>query len=97
MIESAVTHPPGEVLKKLKLVFGLELRQRVTCRRTGSSWAQGGKREDERCWVEIDRQQFNQLADEKHGRFYRRAENRSASGSREIRCGEAGHPRNRGA
>lgn len=71
MIASAVNNLQNQVpaLKKLKLVFGLDIRAkgdiqtyRVQVPGPGVSKGRG---EDERCRVEIDRQQFNQLADPK--------------------------------
>jgi hypothetical protein len=73
MIEQAVNNVLGEVpaLKKLKLVFGVDLRAkgdiqtyRVELPGPGITKGRG---EDERCRLEIDRAQFNQLADPKAG------------------------------
>jgi hypothetical protein len=80
MIESAVNHLQEEVpaLKKLKLVFGLDLRakgdiQTYRVEVPGPKISKG-RGEDERCRVEIDRAQFNVLADDKSTiASYRRA------------------------
>lgn len=92
MIESAVTHLQEEVpaLKKLKLVFGLDLRakgdmQTYRVELPGPKVSKG-RGEDERCRVEIDRQQFNQLADEKARSVPTGVPPKQVtSGSREIR------------
>lgn len=80
MIESAISHLQDEVpaLKKLKLVFGLDIRakgdmQTYRVQLPGPEISKG-RGEDERCRVEIDRAQFNVLADEKSTvATYRRA------------------------
>lgn len=82
MIEQAVTHLQEEVpaFKKLKLVFGLDLRAKGDMQtyrvEVPGPKVSKGRGEDERCRVEIDRQQFNQLADEKStiGSYRRAAE-----------------------
>ncbi len=80
MIESAVNHLQEEVpaLKKLKLVFGLDIRAKGDMQtyrvEVPGPKVSKGRGEDERCRVEIDRAQFNQLADEKSTvASYRRA------------------------
>ena len=80
LIENAVTHLQEEVpaLKKLKLVFGLDLRAKGDTQtyrvEVPGPKVSKGRGEDERCRVEIDRAQFNQLADEKSTvASYRRA------------------------
>ncbi len=71
MIESAVNHLQNEVpaLKKLKLVFGLDIRAKGDMQtyrvEVPGPKVSKGRGEDERCRVEIDRAQFNQLADDK--------------------------------
>ena len=71
LIENAVTHLQEEVpaLKKLKLVFGLDLRAKGDTQtyrvEVPGPKVSKGRGEDERCRVEIDRAQFNQLADQK--------------------------------
>jgi len=71
MIEAAVNHLQEEVpaLKKLKLVFGLDLRAKGDMQvyrvEVPGPKVSKGQGEDERCRIEIDRQQFNQLADDK--------------------------------
>ena len=80
MIESAVNHLQEEVpaLKKLKLIFGLDLRakgdiQTYRVELPGPKISKG-RGEDERCRVEVDRAQFNVLADDKSTvASYRRA------------------------
>ena len=73
MIGQAVNNVLEEVpaLKKLKLVFGVDLRARgdVQTYRVELPGPEvtKGRGEDERCRVEIDRTQFNQLADPKAG------------------------------
>ena len=80
MIETAVKHLQEELpaLKKLKLVFGLDLRAKGDIQtyrvEVPGPKVSKGRGEDERCRIEIDRQQFNQLADEKSTvASYRRA------------------------
>ncbi len=71
MIESAVNNLQNQVpaLKKLKLVFGLDIRAKGDMQtyrvQVPGPEVSKGRGEDERCRVEIDRQQFNQLADPK--------------------------------
>ena len=80
MIVSAVDGLTGEVtaLKKLKLVFGLDIRakgdvQTYRVELPGPEVTKG-RGDDERCRVEIERQAFNTLADPKSGlAAYRRA------------------------
>ncbi|MEX0621304.1 MAG: hypothetical protein WD181_06960 [Solirubrobacterales bacterium] len=71
MIESAIANLQNEVpaLKKLKLIFGLDIRakgdiQVYRVEVPGPNISKG-RTEDERCRIEIDRSQFNTLADEK--------------------------------
>lgn len=80
MIEAAVTHLQGQVpaLKKLKLVFGLDIRAKGDMQtyrvEVPGPKVSKGRGEDERCRVEIDRAQFNQLAEGKSTlASYRRA------------------------
>ena len=80
MIETAVLHLQEEVpaLKKLKLVFGLDLRAKGDIQvyrvEVPGPKVSKGRGEDERCRIEVDRKQFNQLADEKSTiASYRRA------------------------
>jgi hypothetical protein len=79
LIESAVTRFQDEVpaLKKLKLVFGLELKAhhdiqlyRVVLPDLEIS---KGLEQDERVLVQIDRAQFNELAEKGTLKSYRRA------------------------
>ena len=70
-IENAVNGLVEEVpaLRKLKLVFGVDLKakgdvQTYRVEMPGPVITKG-RGEDERCRVEIDRQQFNQLSDAK--------------------------------
>lgn len=80
MIGNAVDGLTSEVpaLKKLKLVFGLDIRakgdvQTYRVELPGPEVSKG-RGEDERCRVEIDRPTFNALADPKSGlAAYRRA------------------------
>lgn len=71
MIESAVNNLQEQVpaLKKLKLVFGLDIRAKGDMQtyrvEVPGPKVSKGRGEDERCRVEIDRAQFNQLADDK--------------------------------
>jgi len=71
MIESAIGNLQEEVpaLKKLKLIFGLDIRARGDMQtyrvEVPGPQISKGRGEDERCRVEIDRAQFNTLADEK--------------------------------
>jgi len=71
MIESVVNNLEREVpaLKNLKLVFGLDIRAKGDMQtyrvKVPGPEVSKGRGEDERCRVEIDRQQFNQLADPK--------------------------------
>ena len=71
MIESAIENLQTEVpaLKKLKLVFGLDIRAKGDIQiyrvEVPGPKISTGRGEDERCRVEIDRAQFNTLADEK--------------------------------
>lgn len=82
MIESAVNHLQEEVpaLKKLRLVFGLDIRAKGDMQtfrvEVPGPKVSKGRGEDERCRIEIDRQQFNQLADDKStiGTFRKAAE-----------------------
>ena len=81
-IENAITHLQEEVpaLKKLKLVFGLDLRAKGDTQtyrvEVPGPEVSKGRGEDERCRVEIDRAQFNQLADDRStvGSYRRAAE-----------------------
>ncbi len=80
MIETAVNNLQEEVpaLKKLKLVFGLDIRAKGDMQtyrvEVPGPKVSKGRGEDERCRIEIDRAQFNQLADDKSNiSSYRRA------------------------
>ena len=79
LIETAVNRFIAEVpaLEKLKLVFGLELKGRgdVQLYRVELPGPQISKdfRQDERVLVEIDRPQFNELAEQGNLKSYRRA------------------------
>lgn len=70
MIESAVNNLLESLpaLKKLKLVFGLDIRAKGDMQiyrvEVPGPKVSKGRGEDERCRVEIDRAQFNQLADD---------------------------------
>ena len=80
MISTALDGLMNEVpaLKKLKLVFGLDIRakgdiQTYRVELPGPEISKG-RGEDERCRIEIDRPTFNSLADPKSGlSVYRRA------------------------
>lgn len=69
MIESAVNNLQNQVpaLKKLKLVFGIDIRAKGDMQtyrvEVPGPKVSKGRGEDERCRIEIDRAQFNQLAD----------------------------------
>ena len=71
MIESAIENLQKEVpaLKKMKLVFGLDIRAKGDMQvyrvEVPGPKISKGRGEDERCRIEIDRAQFNTLADEK--------------------------------
>ena len=71
MIESAIANLQKEVpaLKKMKLVFGLDIRAKGDMQvyrvEVPGPKISKGRGEDERCRIEIDRAQFNTLADEK--------------------------------
>lgn len=80
MIESVVNNLQEQVpaLKKLKLIFGLDIRAKGDMQTyrvvVPGPEVSKGRGEDERCRIEIDRQQFNQLADPKSTiASYRRA------------------------
>jgi hypothetical protein len=79
MIEAAVTRFQAEVpaLRKLKLVFGLELKGRgdVQLYRVELPGPKISKdlAQDERVLVQIDRPQFNELAEKGTLKSYRRA------------------------
>ena len=79
LIETAVTRFQAEVpaLAKLKLIFGLELKARhdVQLYRVELPGPKVTKdfAQDERVLVEIDRAQFNQLAEKGTLKSYRRA------------------------
>lgn len=71
MIESTIGNLQREVpaLKKLKLVFGLDIRAKGDMQtyrvEVPGPQISKGRGEDERCRVEIDRAQFNTLADDR--------------------------------
>jgi hypothetical protein len=79
LIETAVTRFQAEVpaLQKLKLIFGLELKGRgdIQLYRVELPGPQISKdlRQDERVLVQVDRPQFNELAEKGSLKSYRKA------------------------